>query len=1094
MKNLSFNAKITEFFLNRSRLTLLVLGLLVLLGVGSVLSLRTTGFPSPTINLAIITAVYPGASSKTVLEDVTKPLEAAVKSVEGVKSYTSNSRDNFSMISATIDEKLDNDVIKNKIDSAIKSVKLPTGVESPQIISPRVSGDEYYFALVPKDTTLEPAEMYQVFEKFRHELELNPSVNLINVQNPIEKKVMVTIDPVKMSTAGLSYPDIISSLQTWGLTLPIAENSQLENKTLNISATLTGKSLEDLAALELVSLKSAPPALIRLDQISQINQVYESTSDSVVGFRDQGVPKVSQALTFSLDIGDDANLSEYDKELAEVIEKYFTPNSTGYLTLPTQDQLIFRQYKLIEVMSAAKENAEQVNEVVSGMVGGKWDIPGGYVGYLFGGIQLVFLAMLFLVSWRAAIISAIAIPLSFAFSTMWVTITGNNLNTLVLFSLVLVIGLVVDPALVVLEAIQRKIDNGLKGKKAVLQAIDEVGMGLLLAVLTSVIVFIPFGVVSGIFGQIISYIPLTVLPALIGSYIVPLVFLAWAGQIFLKRSSKATSDEHHNLWPIAQSVIRLNKRILHLPVAGQVLIVISLLVLPILIAGYYIGSGKVKMVQFAQPTDSEEILININKYLQKTELDNTNDIKSLVNKTMDNNEVEFAAPFDAGGGGGTTYLVKLTPRAERAGITALSLVGEIEDSLTRVRERFFDVSVQVLGAGPGESSYPISLGIKTNNLDTQKSVALEVTKILNTICTSEENLTINQACPNSDRIIEKVDNGYEDRSTTFIEVLLDRQKLNANQLNPIQVYGVISSIYKINNNTKVAQLKTDTEELPILLESSLEQPKSLVDIQELQIPNLSGNLIKLSDVAEVKEVESVPSIQRVKGETVGVVNAKPRPDYNDQTQVAQITTLVLEEFKDSYAQNYPSELVVETYTEGDAASFTKSFSELGIALGLAIILTYIALVVFFNSFTQPLVILFAIPLTFIGIFPALAYFAGGQLGFLEIIGIIILVGLVENVAIFLIDAANQKVAAGATPKEAIAYASGVRFRPILLTKVTALVSTFPLIVFSELYRSLSVVVVFGLISSGFASLIITPILYIWFKALSNKVRSIKSPR
>jgi multidrug efflux pump subunit AcrB len=231
------------------------------------------------------------------------------------------------------------------------------------------------------------------------------------------------------------------------------------------------------------------------------------------------------------------------------------------------------------------------------------------------------------------------------------------------------------------------------------------------------------------------------------------------------------------------------------------------------------------------------------------------------------------------------------------------------------------------------------------------------------------------------------------------------------------------------------------------------------------------------------------SIKRLNAETVGVVTARPIDDYNNQGKVALLQTAAIKEFNDNYRSKYNKETKVENYAEGDTESITKSFQELGIAFLLAIILTYLVLVLFFNSFTQPLVILFAIPLTFIGIFPALHIFVGGQLGFLEIIGIIILVGLVENVAIFLIDAANQKIKEGWEPKEAISYASAIRFRPILLTKITTLVSTAPLAILSEFYRSISVVIIFGLLTSGILSLFISPILFIYFRFVSHEFRS-----
>jgi multidrug efflux pump len=133
-----------------------------------------------------------------------------------------------------------------------------------------------------------------------------------------------------------------------------------------------------------------------------------------------------------------------------------------------------------------------------------------------------------------------------------------------------------------------------------------------------------------------------------------------------------------------------------------------------------------------------------------------------------------------------------------------------------------------------------------------------------------------------------------------------------------------------------------------------------------------------------------------------------------------------------------------------------------------------------------IVCLFAIPLILIGVFPALAFFAGGQFGFLETIGILMVIGIAENVGIFLIDYANRKVREGMDKKEAIAIASGIRLRPIILTKVTALAGLLPLAVFSPFWRGLAVVVIFGIVSSGILSLFTTPVLYNWFTRVKKK--------
>jgi HAE1 family hydrophobic/amphiphilic exporter-1 len=166
---------------------------------------------------------------------------------------------------------------------------------------------------------------------------------------------------------------------------------------------------------------------------------------------------------------------------------------------------------------------------------------------------------------------------------------------------------------------------------------------------------------------------------------------------------------------------------------------------------------------------------------------------------------------------------------------------------------------------------------------------------------------------------------------------------------------------------------------------------------------------------------------------------------------------------------------------------TKSFTELGIALVVAILLTFIFLVLQFKSFSLPIIMLFTIPLSLIGVFPAL-YLFNIQFGFLELLGITILVGIVENVAIFLIDYAGQLIKEkNLTPKEAIIQSSGVRFRPILLTKLVALGGLLPLAIESEFWRGLSIVIIAGIGLSGFFSLVTIPILYVFIMKVRQRI-------
>ncbi len=1086
----SVNTRVAKYFLEHSRITLVALFTLVAFGAVSIFALRTSGFPSPEIKVVTVNTVYPGAASGTVLDDVTKPIESSIKSIDGIKSYSSQSLDNFSSVVVQIDDSANAEAVKAKVDSSVRSVSLPESSQKPEVGSPKISNDEYSYALISKKGGDDIQAVYKAVDILHERLEEDPEVIGVNVSGDLKQEVVVQINPQKMASSGLSEEIVTNQLRSWGLQIPVAENATFGEKNYNIVLSISGKSLDELRGLVIASPTGQSA---KLSDIASVDTKFalKNDTDDVMGYRDGAKSIVDRAAIFGIDVDDNTDLSAYNTKLEMVIDTYFNPSSEEFKKLPADHKKLFSSLDLVEVYNTNADNQEQVKEVVAGLAGEKWGIPViGWIGFAFGAIQLVFIFMMLLVSWRAALIAALAIPLCFFFSTITLLATGNELNTLTLFSLVLVIGLVVDPAIVVLEVIQRYIDKGEKGRAAVLAAIDDIGYGLFIAVVTSILVFIPFGVVSGVFGAIISYIPLTIIPALIGSYIVPLVFLSWLASVVLKRQPGKTDNEEENLWRASRWMIRTNRKLLDLNAFVRLAIVIVAAVVPFMVAGYYLGSGKVKTVQFAQPEDGKLLTMSVTKLPQASPASADESAKKLLEEVMKNPNVQFVAPIYSQGAGNVSYYIRLNDPGERPGETAKKISNDFNDSISSssASKLYFDISISPSSAGPPSANFPVSIGIKTSDLDKQRQVSLEVTKILNQICSESGKFVINSDCANENKAVIKVDNGTGAQTNKFISVQLDRKKLQTNPVNPIALREQLASIYQLNSGEQVAKLNIDNQQIPIVIAIKNQKPDTISDIESIKVATLTGQTVELSQIATVSEVESPGSIRQVEGEAVGVVSAKVQEEYSDQQNAAMIQKLAVDEFNKSYLQKYDDGLTVEGYSEGDVASINKSFQELGVALVLAIVLTYVLLVIFFDSLSMPLVILFAIPLTFLGIFPGLAYLGGGQMGFLEIIGVIILVGLVENVAIFLIDAANRKEKEGFKPKDAIAYATGVRFRPIMLTKVMALASLTPLAILSEFYRSLSVVIICGLLVSGILSLFVTPILYIFFQELSPNLK------
>jgi multidrug efflux pump subunit AcrB len=411
-----------------------------------------------------------------------------------------------------------------------------------------------------------------------------------------------------------------------------------------------------------------------------------------------------------------------------------------------------------------------------------------------------------------------------------------------------------------------------------------------------------------------------------------------------------------------------------------------------------------------------------------------------------------------------------------------------------------EISVGVDSNGPPESSFQVQLSVKEQNPDTLKSASIEIGKQISKICFDGSKATVTDNCEEKNRIVAQIDDGYTTKTGSIIDIELNRAKLkekglSVGGLDSILVNQTIKSQFETGDGEALTTVQSGGEDIDVVLDKQQEDTKTKDALSGSTLTNLLGQNVPLSDVATLNQKDAKSAISRVKGQAINVVSAKLKEGFTDQNVSAAVTEAIVDFYsKDNGDEAKKLNLKkssIESFSEGGSAGFLKSFNELGIALVIAIILTYIVLAIFFNSLLQPIVILYTIPVTLIGIMPGLSWFAGGQFGFLEIIGMIILIGIVENAAIFLVDSARQRIHDGEQPKKAIAVSSGLRFRPVLLTNFTAIASLAPLAFLSELYRSISIVIMFGLFASGFISLITTPILFIFFRWVSEQFTSLK---
>jgi hydrophobic/amphiphilic exporter-1 (mainly G- bacteria), HAE1 family len=1097
-----FNYRITEFFLNNTRLTLMSLFLLIVAGVFTTLSLKTVGFPNPEIKISIVNTVYPGADAETILKEVTTPIESAVKDVKGIENYTSTSQDSFSSVVITLDTKANKSEVEANIKEAVDTVTLPETVEKPKIINPEISGPDIILSIYQPDLT----KRFQDTETMTQFINDLPETDSVTQDNKFTQSAVLTLDQSKLAQYQLKQEDVERAITTANETIPVATGVEIDGSSQSIVTKLSNEldfnTIGDLPVFYTIqspeNLPPTPPTtgsvLLKDLGALTLEYSYEKPGESLIAIKDsQENNNVVEVVTLNIKTNENVDQTKYYEQIKEFINEEeqldFTSNTLTN-TNSTNNTLVINNY------TTSAENEEQVSEVLSGLIGGPLDIENNtlaQVGWLLGGIQLVFLVMVAFVSWRAALIAAASIPLSLLFTNIYLYLIGENLNTLVLFSFVLVIGLVVDPALVILESIQRKLDTGLKGKAAALAAVRDVGLGLFLATLTNIIVFAPFGIISGILGQIFSNIPMTIVPAVIGSYIVPLVFLSWIGSKFMKSNKNTTTDEVENLWPIAKWLIGLNKSILYGNRFVRTLIIIVGLVVSVGSTLYLFNSGQVRSVQFASGDNPPNIVITSEFKSGLTDQTRSEGLNKVLETTLAIDGVNQVFLDD-------TFGIFINLDDERDA-TSSEIAKDINDKLGNLDNYFLDIKADILSNGPSDGGYQVVIAVEDQDLNTIQKASEEVGNTIDTICEEDGKFIINN-CTDKGNIVDKVDDGFSGRTSKIISYNLDPATLNSNLLNSPQgpasivVNQQLKNAFPINT-TKDELTKIDVNGVQenLFIRSGNVDKDTRVEVDATQLINFQGQPVNLSSVLKSTEVtDSQSAIKRVKGKTVNTVQLRLTRDYNDQGTAAQVTQAIVDYYAaDSHQKTKDLGLkaeAIESFDEGGSAGFVKSFQELLVALVLAIIISYFVLAIFFNSLSLPITILYTIPLTLIGVFPAIAFLSNGQFGLLEIIGLIILVGLVENVAIFLIDSANQYIQEGKDPKDAIATATGIRMRSVFLTSLTAIASLSPLAILSETYRPLSLVIIFGLLTSGLFSLVTTPILFIFFRWLSAKFQAL----
>lgn len=1024
---------ITKISIQRSSIVVVLFSILTLLGIFSYSRLSYELLPKMDTNILTISTIYPGAAPSEVETSVTKKIEDAVASLEGIKAMNSISQESVSIITIELESGTD---VDNSLQDAQRKINAIIG-DLPESADPPSLGkfdlDDMPIMQMAVYSNLNPADFYDLVKnKIQPSIAKINGVAQVNMLGGTEREIKVNMDRNKLEAFGISPLQVVQMVNASNLDFP---TGKLKNSDSQILIRLAGKfkSVEELQELIIVNRPNEAP--IRLKEIAEVIDDYKD-EDILTRLNNNA------AIGLTIQKQSDANAVEISKVIiSELKALESTYNEEGLSFQISQNSSDF--------------TLEAANDVIKDLV--------------IAVILVALIMLLFLHSIRNAVIVMIAVPASIIATFTVMFLAGFTLNLMSLLALSLVVGILVDDAIVVIENIYRHLEMGKNIAQASYDGIREIGGTVVSITLVIVVVFVPLALSGGLISGIIKQFSITVAVATLFSLLVAFTLIPLLTSRFSKLEhldkttffGKFVSGFERGLDAFVDWLLG----ILKWGFANK--IALLLITLAMFISSFFlIGMGWIGS-EFVSQGDKGEFLIRIelpkDATLEQTNFQ-TQAVEDYLRTLPEVTEVFTTVGIASGQFTGTQssaytaeVSVKLVPKKERdisGPDLARNVESYLEENLTGAE--YVTVPISIMGTA---NDAPIQVIVSGPDRDSVKVTSEKIMAILSDI-----------------RGTRKIESSLESGNPE-IRVEVDRAKMNELGLSMDMVGGTLQVAFNGNEDAKY----TDGDyEYDIQIRLNEFDRRSISDVQQVTFVNNRGQLVKLEQFAEVVQSEGPTKLER--RDRVGSVKITSQvAGVPSGTVGAQLTEQI------SQLQLPPQ---VEINYEGDIKNQSEGFGSLGIALLASIILIYLIMVALYDSYVYPLVVLFSLPLALIGSLLALAL-TKGTLSIFSIMGLIMLMGLVAKNAILLVDFTNQLKAAGVDVKTALEKAVKIRFRPILMTTLAMVIGMLPIALASgagaEWKNGLAWVIIGGLLSSMFLTLVVVPVIYYLFDRFLIKI-------
>lgn len=1007
--------------------TILVFVAVVIIGLFSLLKLPIDLYPDIDTNTIMVMTTYSGASSQDIEQNVTRPLENTLNSVEHLKHITSNSKENISIITLEFEYGYDIDVLTNSVRDKLDMVSsmLPDDAETPIIF--KFSTDMIPIVLLSAQANESLPGLYKILdENVANTLARVDGVGTVSISGAPKREIHIYLDPARLEAYDLTAESVIQ--------LVAAENKNVPGGTFDMgsdtySLRVQGEFKDPTEMRDLV-VGSKDGAVVRLSDVARIDDSVEERAQETYNNGQRGAMIIVQKQS-------GANSVEISNKIKKI--------------LPDIQKKLPSDVKLDYIVDTSDNIRNTINSLVE------------TVEYAL--LFVVIVVFFFLGRWRATVIIALTIPISLIASFIYLLATGNTLNIVSLSALSISIGMVVDDAIVVLENVTTHIERGSDPKQAAVHGTNEVAISVVASTLTLIAVFFPLTLVTGMTGVLFRQLGWMVTIMMVISTAAALSLTPMLCSQLLRLQPVKGKLFTKLYGPIERFLDKLDDGFYHLlglvvkhrwiTTAGALIIFFGSMQLT-----KFIGS------EFFPTSDNSRLGITLELPVG-TRVEIAKDLTERIYKDWTKKYPEIDK-FNYTVGQASTDNTWASMQSNGSHIISMNItlkpIKERTKSLTEVAALMREdlkkypeldkYQVNVGGSRGGSMSGQSTINYEIYGYDLEKtdSVAQRLKRILSSVKGTAD-IRISR------------DNYQPEYQVDF-----DRQKLAIYGLNLTTAANALRN--RINGST-ASYFREDGDEYDIKVMYDPEHRQSIEDIENILLFNAQGKGVRLKEVGTVVERFNPPTIERKDRERIitvsTVVQDRPMSDI-----IADAQPLIDK-------MEVPSGVSINL--SGSYEDQQDSFRDLAMLAVLIIILVYIVMASQFESFTYPGIIMTSIMFAFSGVVLIL-WITGTNLNVMSMIGGIMLIGIVVKNGIVLIDYITLNRERGMSITKSVLHAGKSRMRPVLMTSLTTILGMVPMAVGTgegaEMWRPMGVAVIGGLTFSTILTLLFVPTLYTIF--------------